>query len=137
MVVTADDLSEDEVVASIENALAEELNLHPSDVEVSCDTDTGVVTYTITSDDAESLANVISDLGAVSHLGQQTIAQATQPMCADVSQMLFFVCQRVRVQIIRQCSFPFRPRPRSLPSSPSRVAFLSVPTTFIFLFFLC
>ena len=62
MVVAADDLTEDEVVASIEETLSEELDVHPSDIEVSYDPATGVVTYTITSDDAESLADVIDTM---------------------------------------------------------------------------
>ena len=62
MTVTAEDLTDEEVIGSIETALVTELNLHPSDVEVSYDSETGVVTYTITSDDAESLNNVIADM---------------------------------------------------------------------------
>ena len=62
MVVTAGDLTQDEVVTSIEEALSEELNVHPSDIEVFYDAETGVVTYTITSDDAESLADVIDNM---------------------------------------------------------------------------
>ena len=53
--VTASDLTEEEVVSTIEAALIDEFEVHPSDVEVSYDSDTGVVTYTINSDDAESL----------------------------------------------------------------------------------
>ena len=62
MTVDADDLTEEEVISTIEEALAEELNVHPSDIEVSYDTETGIVTYTITSDDAESLNDVIADM---------------------------------------------------------------------------
>ena len=62
MTVTAEDLTDEEVIESIETALVNELNVHPSDVEVSYDSETGVVTYTIASDDAESLINVIADM---------------------------------------------------------------------------
>ena len=62
MIVTASDLTDEEVVTSIEEALAEELNVHPSDIEVSYDSESGVVTYVITSDDAESLNDVISNM---------------------------------------------------------------------------
>jgi uncharacterized membrane protein len=62
MSVTSGDLTDEEVIYSIEAALVNELNLHPSDVEVSYDSETGVVTYTITSDDAESLNDVIADM---------------------------------------------------------------------------
>ena len=60
--VSSDDLTDEEVVTSIQNTLAEELNIHPSEVEVSFDPETGVVTYTITSDEADSLTNVIADM---------------------------------------------------------------------------
>ena len=60
--MTSGDLTDEEVIDSIEAALVSELNLHPSDVEVSYDSETGVVTYTITSDDAESLNDVIADM---------------------------------------------------------------------------
>lgn len=62
MTVSSGDLTDEEVIDSIENALVNELNVHPSDVEVSYDSETGVVTYTITSDDAESLNDVIADM---------------------------------------------------------------------------
>ena len=62
MTVSAEGLTDEEVITSIEEALANELNVHPSDVEVEYDSETGVVTYTITSDDAESLNDVISDM---------------------------------------------------------------------------
>eukprot|EP00493_Phyllostaurus_siculus_P003258 UN03272 len=62
MIVTASDLTDGEVVTSIEEALAEKLNVHPSDIEVSYDSESGVVTYFITSDDAESLNDIISNM---------------------------------------------------------------------------
>ena len=62
MTVTAGDLTDEEVVNAIEAALIDEFNVHPSDVEVSYDSESGVVTYTITSDDAESLADVVSTM---------------------------------------------------------------------------
>jgi hypothetical protein len=58
MVVTkTDGLTAEEVENAVESALVNELNVHASDVEVSYDSDSGVVTYTITSDDAESLVS--------------------------------------------------------------------------------
>ena len=53
-------MTDDEVAESIQAALTDELGLHPADVEVEYDRSTGVVTYTITGDDAESLADIIS-----------------------------------------------------------------------------
>ena len=63
MVLQSLDLTEDELIESIESMLAEELNVHPSDIDVIYDSETGVMTYTITSDDAESLADIITDIG--------------------------------------------------------------------------
>ena len=54
----ADDVSHDEVVASIESYLAEELGVHPQNVEVEYDMESGIVTYTITSTNAESLVTL-------------------------------------------------------------------------------
>ena len=53
-------MTDDEVAESIQAALVDELGVHPSDVEVEYDSATGVATYIITSDDAESLADIIS-----------------------------------------------------------------------------
>ena len=55
-------MTDDEVVNSIQNTLAEELNIHPSTVDVSFDAETGIVTYIITSDEADSLTELIADM---------------------------------------------------------------------------
>ena len=52
----------EDVVDSITSVLVEELDIHPSNLDVSYDPETGVVTYVITSDDADSLADVINDM---------------------------------------------------------------------------
>ena len=62
MTVDASGLTDEEVESSLKAALVSELNLHSSDVEVSYDSESGVATYTITSDDAESLVGVVSDM---------------------------------------------------------------------------
>ena len=59
-----DDVSSSDVVASIETFLAEELGVHPQNVAVEYDSETGVVTYTITSESAESLVALQADLDA-------------------------------------------------------------------------
>lgn len=56
--VDANDLTSEEVVASLEAVLAEELGVHPQDVEVVFDSDTGIATYVITSEDAETLLSL-------------------------------------------------------------------------------
>ena len=60
--ISADDLTNEEVIEAIESTLSDELHVHPSNIEVVYDSENGVLTYTITSDDAESLGNVLSDM---------------------------------------------------------------------------
>ena len=62
MVVDADEMSDPEIIDAIESAIATQLDVHPSDVEVIFDSETGVATYIITSDDAESLNPIISEM---------------------------------------------------------------------------
>ena len=62
MSVTVDGLTDAEAEDAIQTALAAELNVHPSAVEVSYDSETGIVTYTISGDDAESIAKAVSDM---------------------------------------------------------------------------
>ena len=62
MVVDAQDLTGEAVVESITSALVEELDIHPSNLDVSYDPETGIVTYTITSDDADSLADALNNM---------------------------------------------------------------------------
>lgn len=52
----------EEVVNALESALAEELNVHPSDIEIVYDSGTGVASYIISSDNAESLMDLIDDI---------------------------------------------------------------------------
>ena len=60
--MSSEELSDDEIIATIEETLAEELNIHPSDIEVIFDVSSGEVIYTITSEDAESLNDIISTM---------------------------------------------------------------------------
>ena len=68
-------LTEQEVKDSIESALAEELGIHPQNIEVSYDKDTGLATYTISSDNAESLAVVQSTLQQEGFANNLNLAQ--------------------------------------------------------------
>ena len=67
MIADAADLTDEAVVNSITSALAEELDIHPSNIDVSYDSETGAVTYIITSDDADSLASIIEDIQEIMH----------------------------------------------------------------------
>ena len=62
MIVDIGDLTDEASEDLITNAFVQELDIHPSDIDVSYDSETGVVTYTITSDDAESLDTMIHDM---------------------------------------------------------------------------
>ena len=62
MIVEADGLTENEVISAIEVALANEANLHPSDISVSYDLQTGEVNYTITNKDANAISEAINQL---------------------------------------------------------------------------
>ena len=62
MIVDADGLSDEEITHAIESAIATELEVHPSDIEVIYDSETGVATYTITGDDVESLDSTIIEM---------------------------------------------------------------------------
>ena len=73
-------MTEDEVVSSIEETLSEELDVHPSDIEVSYDPETGIVAYTITSDDAESLTDVIDTM---QEEGFEGLIEGTEGLAVD------------------------------------------------------
>jgi len=53
--IVSSGLSSNIVEASIEEAFANQLNIHPSTIEVLYDASSGTVTFTITGEDAESL----------------------------------------------------------------------------------
>ena len=53
-------MSDEEVVSTFESELAFELDVHPSNVEVSFDSETGILTYVITSDDIDLVAEAIT-----------------------------------------------------------------------------
>ena len=55
-------LTDEAVIGALESALENQLDVHPSDINISYDSESGVVTYTISSDDAESLNDVIADM---------------------------------------------------------------------------
>ena len=61
-IVDAEDLTNEAVLDSVTSALLQELDIHPSNIDVSYNPETGVVTYIITSDDVESLANMMEDI---------------------------------------------------------------------------
>ena len=64
MIIGDTDLSEEEIVSAIEVALASELDIHTSDIEVSFDEATGEMTYIISSDDAEALVTIADSMSS-------------------------------------------------------------------------
>ena len=64
MIIGDTDLSEEEIVSAIEAALASELDIHTSDIEVSFDEATGEMTYIISSDDAEVLVTIADSMSS-------------------------------------------------------------------------
>ena len=52
--------SEEDVVNALVESIAETLGVHPSTIAVEYDPNTGEVVYTITSEDAETLADIAS-----------------------------------------------------------------------------
>ena len=88
MVIEDTDLSEEQIVSTIEAALARELDIHTSDVKVSFDEETGEITFSISSDDAEALVTIADSMSSDDFeesldLGESLVVQAfTAP--ADV-----------------------------------------------------
>ena len=58
--ISEDDLTNEEVVEAFETALSDELNVHPSNIEVTYDNESGMLTYVITSDDIVAVDDAIS-----------------------------------------------------------------------------
>jgi len=57
-----DNVSDDDLMKATQTSIASVLDIHPSIVTVDVNRDTGVVTYTIASDDFVSVANAANDL---------------------------------------------------------------------------
>ena len=62
MVIGSTDLSDEDVIAAVESALSAELNVHPSDLEVSFDKASGLVIFVVTGDDMESLIVTVTTI---------------------------------------------------------------------------
>lgn len=62
MIISADNLTDEEVIYSISLALADTLGVHASEIEVSYDDSDGLVSYTISSDTAEKLSSLIEEI---------------------------------------------------------------------------
>ena len=52
------EVSEGELVSALQDSIANTLNVHPSDVSVSIDSETGIATYTISSASAKAALNL-------------------------------------------------------------------------------
>ena len=82
-VTIPDDISEVELVDAITNSIAESLGVHPSDVDVVVDMETGEVEYTVSSDNYLDAATNQFDLGRPQV--QDAIAEAIQEAVPSVT----------------------------------------------------
>ena len=55
-------MTNEDIVAIVDSALATELDVHPSNLDVSFDSETGALTYVITSDDIDLVSDAITIL---------------------------------------------------------------------------
>lgn len=62
MIIEPSDLSDNDIIATVESALAAGLDIHPSALEVSYDNESGILTYVITSDDMGEISNAITSI---------------------------------------------------------------------------
>ena len=60
MMIGVDGLTNEEVIDMFEAYLSNELNVHPSNIEVEYDSESGVMTYVIASDDIRDVDNPLS-----------------------------------------------------------------------------
>lgn len=56
-------LNDEDIIFAIESALAAELDIHPSNLHVSFDSENGIITYAINSDDIDLVSNAITAIG--------------------------------------------------------------------------
>ena len=87
------EVSEEELVSALQASIANTLNVHPSDVSVSIDSETGITTYTISSASAEEALNLQEALqdGTISDAIGSTISDEipaiTDVIIAYISEM--------------------------------------------------
>jgi hypothetical protein len=62
MIIEPSDISDNDIIAAVESALAAELDIHPSALELSYDNESGILTYVITSDDMGEISNAITSI---------------------------------------------------------------------------
>ena len=82
------DYEEAELVASLQQALAESLNVHVSDVSVVLDPETGVISYTISSETAEAGAELQAQLQSSSL--SSSLESYVMEEIAGVTGVIFF-----------------------------------------------
>ena len=71
-----DEVSDEELISALKDSLAETLNIHPSDVEVSIDAVSGSATYTISS-------NSVDEANALQEALQLARCSASSPPCSQ------------------------------------------------------
>ena len=83
------EVSEEELVSTLQDSIANTLNVHPSDVSVSIDSETGIATYTVSSASAEEALNLQEALqdSTISDAVASTISDEI-PGITDVTMQL-------------------------------------------------
>ena len=82
---------EEELISALQSSLADTLNIHPSDVVVEIDPDTGVATYTISSSSADD-ANVLQEVLQLPSTSDEISSQVSNvlPEVLNVNKFLVF-----------------------------------------------
>lgn len=81
---------EEEIISALQNSMAETLNIHPSDVVVDIDSQTGVAAYVISSHSADDASNLQASLQLPST--REVISSqvaAALPEVSEVNHILF------------------------------------------------
>ena len=82
------DYAEDEVISALQTSISNVLNVHESDVEVTIDPETGVATYTVSSNTAEE-ATALQELLQTSTTNEaiESAVANTLPTVTDVTKL--------------------------------------------------
>lgn len=80
------EIDEEELISALQNSIADSLNIHASDVEVSIDPDSGVATYTISSSSYDEAAALQASMGE--DLTQDAITSALSTAVPEVTGVI-------------------------------------------------
>ena len=81
------DIDEVELLSALESSISSSLNVHPSDVEITIDPESGEVTYTISSATSEEAAVLLGTLQG--EPANEAIASAVADILPEITQVIF------------------------------------------------